>query len=252
MPRGSPRSRVTLCLLVLRPAKIGPTAPTSAAPRTGRRRPGGCRRAAGSTRGGCTSAPSIAKQAADQRAGPERRQVEDPQPARTAAARRSAATRRRRPGRWPRATWRARPAAAPGSAVARSGRAEPVRAARGSMTPSRGFVTNVPRCREVVGRRDASRRCRSARAGCGRPPRGRGPRRSCARRSTRRWSGVSAVRSRKSFAVLGPLGVLDHHAEVEPLLAGADPEPDEAVAGRLHPGRDDAIARCGTADPPCR
>ena len=53
----------------------------------------------------------------------------------------------------------------------------------------------------------------------------------------------------EELAVLHPLGVLDHHAEVEPLLAGADARgrPGRRWSPRRRASR--STARCGTAGP---
>ena len=182
-----------------------------------------------------------------QRPGPERGEVEHPQALRTAASRRprlpggAAAGDARRRAR--RAAARAR--------VAEQRRVEPV----GPV----GLVEAVARVRddraagqEVVGRRDRRAVADRARAGCGTRRPARGPRRSCARPSTRRSPARRWARLAKSLRSSIHSGWLDHHAEVEPLLAGADADADEAVARRLHAGRDDATARCGTAGPPCR
>ncbi len=185
------------------------------------------------------------QQAAHQRPGPVRRHVEDPQPAERERTRpRSGAPPAT--GRWPR-RWRARPAAAPGRVV--GGPPSPTgTAARGSWPRRGGWRRRCPA--PGGGRRSRrSRRWRSVRSGCGRPTPGPGPRPRCGRRSTRRWSGVSAVRSRKSFGSSVHSGWPTIMAEVEPLLAGAAPQPDQPVTRRTDAGRrDEAAAPHGAAE----
>ena len=105
----------------------------------------------------------------------------------------------------------------------------------GWMNPSRGLVTKKPR----------SRKCSS----CGRLaplPIGADGMRNALARSRISATECSAIHSwivgRDRLAVvaqrlvLGPLGMADHHAEVEPLLAGSGAEADVAVAGDLDAG----------------
>ena len=92
---------------------------------------------------------------------------------------------------------------------------------------------------EVLDGRARWRRARSVRSGCGRPTPARAPRSTV--RSPTQASMVGAERGplEEQLRVLGPLGVADHRAEVEPLLAGAAPEPDQPVARGADAGRRD-------------
>ena len=102
----------------------------------------------------------------------------------------------------------------------------------------RGFAEAIPRvrgerppCLEVVERRDV----RAVRDRCVGDPEGR-------RQTDHLFDGVigdplvdgrSQRRSvQEQLRILHPLGMSDHGAEVQPLLAGATPEPDQPVACR--------------------
>ena len=174
--------------------------------------------------------------------GPERGEVEDAQAVERQRAGGSAAVRPPRPRR---CTGSCRsPSCSPsrgrrlGRCGAAGGRTGTGRS--GSRKPSRGFATIDPRACEVVGRRGSSRRCRSARAGCGTPPASVEDLRGGALRHPRRDLGPQVGAVGEERAVLHPLGVVDHHAEVEPLLAGADARGRRGRRSVVStPGRDD-------------
>ena len=136
------------------------------------------------------------------------------------------------------------PSRGAGSAVAEQGRVEPVRPV--------GFVEAVPAGSATI----EPRATKWSVAGIVAPL----PIGACGMRKAAASSRTSAVVCSaihaaivglqvgavdEERAVLHPLGMADHHAEVEPLLAGPDAEADQPVARGLH-------ARASTMDRPLR
>ena len=139
-------------------------------------------------------------------------------------------------GRPARRRRRARPASAPARG-AEQRRVEPVGPVRLDEAVAR-VLDDRPARLEVVGLRD---RRAVADGGVG-DAEGAGELEDLGRGALghpRRDLGLQVAAVGEQRPVLHPLGVLDHHAEVEPLLAGADAEADEAVARRLDARRHD-------------
>ena len=184
------------------------------------------------------------QQAAHQRPGPVRRHVQDPQPAERERPAPGAALRGRRGGGLGDGVL-----AQPRRRAGRSedGRAQPVRRP-GVRGPVAGVGDEGAPLLEVGEGRDV----RAVGDRCVRDAEGR-------RLVEDLVDGVAADplvdgrRQRRAvqeeLRVLGPLGVADHHAEVEPLLAGAAPQPDQPVTRRTDAGRrDEAAAAHGAAE----
>ena len=237
-PRGSLRSTVRLFLFVLSAAKIGPrsqywssvcgTPPTRRAP---------------SGRVGGLEVDDLGAEerqhVTGERARPEGRHVEDAQTLERAARRdprrdarcRAGSRRRRRL-----AAVAARPGGGPLGRPERC-RARAGRVVRGFAAPSLGIGHERPALLEVRPRRGI-RAVGDRRVG---DAEGRGLVRAPLRRvrSAIQASMVGVERGavEEERPVLHPLGMADHHAEVQPLLPGPAPEPDEPVAGRTDAGR---------------